>query len=313
MEIINRVINLEDLISRLSPLNLDGKTVSLGGKGCIVIQTKDVILDNAIDIDFNWGEIVKESFNVNVFLTQNIDDIGIYVDTDYVDLPPDYSILEYFYSNVYTGSSYSGLTYTAPLSHNVVFTGPYSIDQSLLYRLRGQTVADYYYSGGTVTGLTSSLLDTVKTYKNATPYQVGTNLNTDPTQYFTGTLSLTSGSTSYVLDASITDPFNTGIRYLDENIKRTVFDSTFNMDIIINKTMFQYDAPGWNSSNISLSANTKEEVDLGIVFPHKINNDVFIDRGEISAEETQMRLAEIDTLSQLIRYGNKFYNIKTQY
>jgi hypothetical protein len=307
MEIINRIVPLEDLISRKSPLNLDGKTISMGGNNCVVIQTKDIILENAIDISFNWGEIIAESFSINIFLTQNIDDIGIYKDIESVDEIPDYSILENYYNSI------TGLTWTTPLPHNMVFTGPYTIDQTLLYRLRGQTASDHYFSGGTVTGLTSSLIDTVKTYKIVTPYQVGSNLNTDPTQYFTGILSLTTGSTNYVLDASITDLFNSGIRYVDDNTKRTVYDSTFNIDIIINKTTFEYSAPGWNSSNTSLSALTKEELDLGIVFPHKIYNDVFIDRSEISVEETQMKLSEIDTLAQLIRYGNKFYNIKTQY
>lgn len=308
MELIQRIVPLEDLISRKSPLNLDGKTISLGENGCIVIQTKDIILENTIDIDFNWGKIVVDTIGVDIFLTQNIDDIGIYLDVDYVDETPDYTPLEDYYSLYLTG-----LTWATPSPHNTIFTGPYTFDQKLLYRLKGQTESDYYFSGGTVTGLTSSILNVVKTYKKLTPYQVGFNLNSDPTQYFSGVLSLTTGSTTYVVDALITDISNTGIKYVDDNTKRTVYDDVFKIDRIINKTFFNYVAPGWNSSNISLSAITKEELDLGVVFPHEIDNDVFIDRGLVSVEETQMKLSEIDTLSQLVRYGNKFYNIKNQY
>jgi len=308
MELIQRIVPLEDIISRKSPLNLDGKTISLGGNGCVILQTKDIILENAIDIDFNWGKIVEDNIDINIFLTQNIDDIGIYLDVDYVDEIPDYTPLEEYYSLYLTG-----LTWTNPLPHNTIFTGPYTFDQKLLYRLRGQTVADYYFSGGTVTGITSSSLNLVKTYKKLTPYQVGFNLNADPTQYFSGVLSLTTGSTTYVIDAFVTDINNSGIKYVDDNTKRTVYDNLFKIDRIIDTTFFTYTAPGWNNSNISLSAITKEELDLGVVFPHEIDNDVFIDRGAVSVEETQMKLSEIDSLDQLTRYGNKFYNIKNQY
>jgi hypothetical protein len=308
MEIIRRTINLEDLISRKSPLKLDKISTSLGGNGCAIIQTKDIILQNSIDIDFNWGKIVEEYFTINVFLKQNIDDIGIFLDTDYVDLPPDYTILEDFYLNYY-----SGLTWSAPLDHDLVFTGPYSFDQRLLYRLRGQSVSDYYFSGGMVSGITNSMINSVKSYNILNPYQIGLNLDTNPTEYFTGVLSLNNNSTTYVLDALINDINSTGIKYVDENIKRTVYDDIFKIDRIIDTTTFNYSGSGWNNSNISLSAITKEELDLGVVFPHEIKNDVFIDRGAVSAKESQMRLAEIDTLSQFERYGNGFYNIKKQY
>lgn len=308
MELIQKIVPLEDLISRKSPLNLDGKNISLGGNGCVIIQTKDIILENSIDIDFNWGQIVVDKIDLNILLTQNIDDIGIYLDVDYVDEVPNYSVLQNYYATTLTG-----LTWTTPLPHNTVFTGPYTFDQQILYRLKGQTVANYYFSGGTVTGITNSIINAVKTYNQLIPYQVGFNLNANPTQYFSGVLSLTSGSTIYVLDALISNLTNSGIKYIDENTKRTVYDDVFKIDRIINNTFFSYNAPGWNSSNISLSALTKEELDLGVVFPHEIDNDVFIDRGAISVEENQMKLSEIDSLSQLQRYGNKYYNIKNQY
>ena len=308
MELIRRIVLLEDLISKKSPISLDGKTISLGNGSCLVVDTKEIILDNGVNIDFNWGKIDVESFDVNIFLKQTIDDIGIYKDAEYVDVPPDYTILQNYYANTLTG-----LTWTTPLPHNVVFTGPYTFDQTQIYRLRGANVSDYFYSGGTVTGLTNSSLNLAKTYIKIAPFQIGFNLNDNPTQYFTGVLSLTSGATEYIVNSGFTAGFNTGIKYVDYTTKRTIYDDTFGIERIIDKTSFSYQAPGWNINNISLSAITKEELDLGIVFPHEIFNDVFIDRGAISAEETQMRLSEVDTIDQIERYGNKFYNIKTQY
>jgi hypothetical protein len=308
MELIQRIVRLEDLISRKSPLKLDSKSISLGSDGCIIVQTKDIVTENSVDIDFNWGKIIEKSFSINIFLKETIDDMGIYLDMEYVDEEPNYDILENYYSTYL-----SGLTWTTPLNHDIVFTGPYTFDQKLLYRLRGQTPSDYFFSGGTITGLTNSTVNLVKSYNRTNPYQIGFNLNSNPTQYFTGVLSLTNSSITYVIDSLINNMNDSGIKYIDENIKRTVYDDTFKMDRIINTTLFSYISEGWNETNTSLSALTKEELDLGVVFPHEIDNDVFIDRGVTSVKETQMKLGEIDTLSQLERYGNKFYNIKKQY
>jgi hypothetical protein len=308
MELIRRRVLIEDLISRKSPITLDGKKIVLDDKGCLVVQSNDLILSNTTLIDFKWGEIVVDSFDVNIFLTQTIDDIGIFKDVEYVDEIPDYTILNDYYDQYLTG-----LTFNTPSSHDSVFTGPYTLDQKLLYRLRGQTVEDYFYTGGTVTGLTSSVLNIAKSYKRDNPYDLGFNLNSDPTNYFTGVLSLTTGDTSYVVDAIVGDITNSGIHYKDENTKRIVYDDIFKIEKIINNTIFSYKSQGWNESNISLSALTKEEVDLGIVFPHKIENDLFIDRGINSVLENQMRLTEISNLNQFERYENGYYNVKTQY
>lgn len=308
MEIIRRKICLEDLISRKSPINLDGKTISLSDDGCLVVQTKDVILENPINIDFNWGKINVDSFNINIFLTQNIDDMGIYLDTEYVDEEPDYSILKNYYL-----TELPNLTWTEPLSHNQVFNGPYTPDQKLLYRLRGQTASDYYFSSGVITGITDSTLNIVKSYDNLNPYRIGFNLNSNPSQYYTGVISVDTNSVNYVVDALANKINETGIRYSDTNIKRTIYDDVFKLDKIINTTFFSFSDSGWNESNTSLSANLKEELDLGIVFPHEIDNDVFIDRGVNSVLENQIKLSEIKNLSQLERYGNGFFNVKKQY
>ena len=68
-----------------------------------------------------------------------------------------------------------------------------------------------------------------------------------------------------------------------------------------------------NESVEDVTDLTKEELDLGIVFPHEINNDVFIDRGINSVLENQIKLSEIKNLGQLERYGNGFFNVKNQY
>lgn len=332
MELIKRKILIEDLISRKSPINLKGKTISLGNGKCLIVDTKEIVLENAVNIDFKWGEIVEESFNINIFLTQTIDDLGLFLDVPYTEEMPNYDALikysggvnTFLYNNVnYTyeleylniSKNYqSGFTFSIPPSHDSVFTDTHSINDKLLYRLKGQTPSDYFFTGNThVTGLTDSKLTLLKTYQTNNPYQVMFNLNENPTKYFSGLISSGSSSIHYSLNSLLNNINNTGIHYVDYNTKRTIHDDTFNIYKIINITTFSSIAEGWNDSNTSLSALTKEELDLGIVFPHEVYNDVFIDRGVNSVLETQIRLSEIKTVSQFEKYGNGYYNIKTQY
>jgi len=51
---------------------------------------------------------------------------------------------------------------------------------------------------------------------------------------------------------------------------------------------------------------------FGVVFPQKIQNDVFIERGTSSPFETHLRLSEINTLDDFNKYGNGFFNIITE-
>lgn len=333
MELVKRKVLIEDLISRKSPINLKGKTISLGNGKCLVVDTREIILENDLNVDFNWGEIVQESFDINIFLTQNIDNIGIYLDVDYTEDEPNYQSLVNYSGGINTflfnNINYSydleylnipkiyqtGFTFSIPPTHDSIFTGPYTTDQQLLYLLKGQTVGDYFFSGSTfITGYTDSKLTSMKTYQTSNPYVVLFNLNDNPSQYFTGLLSSGSTSISYTIDSLISNLNNTGIGYVDysSKYKRTVYDDLFNINKIINITTFRSIPEGWNETNISLSALTKEEVDLGVVFPHEVYNDVFIDRGINSVLENQIRLSEIKTVQQFSRYGNGYYNVKIQ-
>jgi len=331
MELIKRKILIEDLISRKSPINLKGKTISLGNGKCLIVDTKEIVLENAVNIDFKWGEIVEESFDINIFLTQTIDDLGLFLDVPYSEETPNYEALvnysgginTFLYDNVnYTyeleylniSKNYqSGFTFSIPPSHDSVFNGNYDVNDKLLYHLKGQTPSDYFFSGDTkVTGLTDSKLTLLKTYQTVNPYQVMFNLNENPTKYFSGIISSGSSSIHYSLNSLVNNINGTGIHYVDYNTKRTIHDETFNIDKIINITTFSSIAEGWNESNTSLSALTKEELDLGIVFPHEVYNDVFIDRGINSVLDIHLRLSEIRNLGALEEYGNGYYKLNKQ-
>ena len=58
-----------------------------------------------------------------------------------------------------------------------------------------------------------------------------------------------------------------------------------------------------------LYPDIKEEWTLGHVFPPQIENNVFIDRGQISIFEEYYRITEVDKLEDFDNYQGGFFNI----
>ena len=67
-----------------------------------MVVKRKILLENSIDRTFkspNWGSITANTFYINVFLTQNVDDMGLFTDIEYFSAdtsnptPVDYSIL----------------------------------------------------------------------------------------------------------------------------------------------------------------------------------------------------------------------------
>ena len=48
---------------------------------------------------------------------------------------------------------------------------------------------------------------------------------------------------------------------------------------------------------------------MGLVFPPKVSNELFIERMSVAVFERHSRLSEIKTLDGLIEYRNGYYNI----
>jgi hypothetical protein len=102
-----------------------------------------------------------------------------------------------------------------------------------------------------------------------------------------------------------------GLKYLDyTGESRTVVID--NISSTIPLTEFRYIGEGWNETNTSLSAITKEEYLFGIINTPEVQSDVFIDRGQTSVLDMHLRLSEIKNLGELSRYGNGFYKLNKQ-
>jgi hypothetical protein len=76
-------------------------------------------------------------------------------------------------------------------------------------------------------------------------------------------------------------------------------------------TIYMVKSSGITSNMISSSAITKDETLLRIVDKPQVWSDVFIERGKNSGQESVHRLGEVDNLGDLIKYGYRFFKVKS--
>lgn len=235
-----------------------------------VIKRK-IFLEDSIDRSSGttYGTITASTFYLNVMLTQNIDNMGMFTDI--------------------------------PVSN------------------ASKVSADYFNQGGIITGFTESVVEDFRTYKQDTPYIVGFNTNSEVYKNYRGDIvtgvdrvtQINDDKIIYVTGVNEKDPRigttgqTSGLLYTDwPNEVRSTSDNE-----TIPLTTFSYMSEGWNETNTSYSAITKEEYLFGIISPPEVKSDLFIDRGETSVIDKHLRLGEVRTLDELVKYGNGFYNI----
>lgn len=151
-----------------------------------------------------------------------------------------------------------------------------------------------------ITGYTSSKLDVVQTYSKINPYQIGINGVTKiiDTNGFNYTSSIVLIPSSAI----------TSVYY-------TIGDINYITNIRNRVTTFSTSLSGYDFEPYSIAINnqntfdTKEEAKMGMVFPPKVSDEVFIERMGVAVFERQSRLSEIKTLEGLINYRNGYYNI----
>lgn len=267
---------------------------------------RTILLEDSTDRNYNsptYGQITATSFYVNVMLTQNMDDMGMFTDITYQpkfagpNTPVNYNIL-------ISKLASSGITF--PFMSGVVPPTITSLDNDTRYV--GAQVSDFYKAAGLVSGFTESRLDDVKSYKNDDQYQL--NFDVEKGQYTDFSGGTVDGVTritalgdpiTYVFSADENDP-NIGNSGQKDGL---VFDDF----IDDGTTTFSYRSQGWNQTNISLSAITKEEYLFGIISKSEVKSDVFIDRGITTVFEKHLKLSEIRNLDELQRYGRNYFNV----
>ena len=141
-----------------------------------------------------------------------------------------------------------------------------------------------------ISGFTSHKLDVVTTYSKTNPFQVGVN-----------------GVTSIEYD-----PLTTDIKRINYTIGEIDYTTLYQPKIsdklgaTSHPTTFRTNLSGYDFDSYF---SVKEEAKMGVVFPPKISNELFIERMDIAVFERHSRMSEIKTLEGLIDYRNGYYNI----
>lgn len=276
----------------------------------------------------NWGQITATTFNLNVFFTQNGDDMGISTDMPFI--AKDNSIIDpdTFYEKAPNGKLLTKLStsgYVFDFTDGRRTSVPIN-SKAPNTRNPNKTASDYHISGGPVTGLTEDRLDVVASYDKDNPYQIDfdiskssdidyqdvpynntirvkDNNDLNPIKY------LINGDADETIDLNNPE-INRGVFYITTTAQtRTIISKQYG-ESDIPFTQMHYNSEGLNQTNVELLATTKEEYLFGITSTPTVFSDLFIDRGRTTVLQSHMQLGEIKNMEDLINYGNGFYNLQ---
>jgi hypothetical protein len=288
------------------------------------VINRKILLEDSIDRNFNsptWGTVTATTFYLNIMLTQSMDNIGIYSDIEFFEksltsATPDYTILIDKLNT--SGFTFPFMSGSEPILEDL------SITEEKTLRIPRKLETDYYnYLNLRISGYTDSKIEDVRSYNNNNPFRIGFDVAKD--EYFNYQNTLVDGinrvkelgnPSKYVFDTVNDTNLGTpnqvyGIQYSDYSgsTRQIIVDG---VSVRVPLTEFMFIGEGWNMTNTSLSAITKEEYLFGIIFPPEVESDVFIDRGITSVMDRHLRLSEIKNLGQFNRYGNGFYKLNKQ-
>lgn len=169
-------------------------------------------------------------------------------------------------------------------SHSYGFTG----DSRLIVGKDVNIELYTNFTGGTVNGVNKVISNNSKNPIIYTEFADSTN------SYYGNTLP--PYQDDGILFMSVTANTNTKYSVTDD------FDET-------SITKMFYKGQSFNLTNVGLYGSTRQEYLLHITTLPKVESDVFIERGGISVMPMHGQFAEINTLEQLEKFGNGFYNI----
>jgi len=281
MEVIKRKILLEDSINRTSH---DPK---------------------------KWGTLTATTFYFKILLTQNIDDMGMFTDIDYivkdkVATPVNYTILEDKLIDL--GLKFPFMTGATSPTFTTINT-PQNLWSVLRYPSYNES--NYYnFVDLVITATTDSRIEDVRSYSAINPFRTNFDINTETYENYEGfsingvdRIKSMGDPKIYVFDTP--NDINLGTDLQVNGLLFKDFSATTSSTV-------RYIGEGFNKTNISLSALTKEEFLFGVISPPEVINDVFIERGITSVMDMHLRLSEIKNLNELESYGNGYYKLNKQ-
>lgn len=287
-----------------------------------VIKRRILLEDFISRSELNYGAFTAQTININIFLTQKFDDLGLTTPTEYVD--EDWLTPATLGNYLVEGLTASGITYPYNKWDNpdpIVLSGDtYSLRPS------GSTISDFSKDAGYITGFTDSKETSVRSYSTINPFQVGLDMNVEVYDDYRGdTITgvtrvtlLNAPEMEYVIDAKNDSNIgtlnqNTGILYNDNTgITRTIVHTDTNTAYEIPQTTMRYFGQGFHDLNVGLYANFRKDYHFGISDVRETESDIFIERGEQDIAGRHLRLSEVKTIDDLMNYNNGYYNIEKQ-
>lgn len=235
----------------------------------------------------SYGELVP-SLSLNIFITQEADDMGIGTNMDFTANTTATTIMNQYTPDI---------------------------------RYENKDLNDYFVPSIFITGTTSDRLNLVKSYSMTQIYQTGFNMsmesNVNTPNYPGNPYSAVNRVVSNDDNMPITYIINgNDIENIDPNNPNPgvgIFYKTYSG--ITNDsggalTEMYYKGEGFNETNTTLSAITKDEYLFGITTSPTVYSDVDIDRGINSAFQSHLQLGEIRNMRDLVNYGNGYYKIQ---
>jgi hypothetical protein len=280
MKLIYRKRNLENYTVRNIPNSVlvkdsDGKTVIDESSPNYYYGT---IPEYKIDKEGNYildsnGEKIVNTIDINLFLSQKYDDMGLFTDKPFV--PKDETLVQ------------------KPQNFNAFTDG----------RLAGAPV-DFYYTNSTIVngGSDDKLLKQVKSYRkdsnNNDVYVPNLNTSLDNTKY-NGVILEDNDKIVYKIGANLNNIGNTGVEFTTFKNQYVKTTDEYGRELTYLRTNFLSKNGGMNQYNTTLSATTKKEEYLGVVFKPEVESTVFINRGIADIFERHAILSEIKSTNDI--------------
>jgi hypothetical protein len=278
---IYKKISLEPFINRDYPTIRAGiDTIIATDENGNHVETIPLGADAYVNKNEKYGKIDRSFIYFPIYFTQTFENIGLFTNEEFIaadDLinsEPDY--------------------FTRKTGLNVEFY--YTFDEYL------------------VTGSTESQIEFVQMYNQNNPYVVGLNVSDTPSLDFTGVLSVTTDSVIYVIGGQLDNSGNyvpnTGIIYETFLYDKLIQNPLTGEYSEIPYTTFKYYTKGIRDYNTVLMALIHEEKNLNFASLPVTDNDLLFDRGTVNVNERHLRMSEIDSVEQLIKYNQNYYNVK---
>jgi hypothetical protein len=291
MEYIRKKISLENYTIRSIPksvliTNSEGKTIiDEDNPKYFYGKIPDYKVDTKGDYILNsFGQKILNTINVDLHITQDIDDMGIFTDRAFVP------------------------------SDTILPSPPPNFNSFSYGRLAGTPLNFYMTGNNTLSGNTDDeYLNRVKSYRvddNGNPIYVPyLNTSDDSNNTFNGVIGENVKKITYKIAANpieVSEYEQNIITEIKSGIEFTTYKKEFIQtideygdNISFYKTDFMSNSGGWNINNVSLNAIIKKEEYLGVVFKPEVKSVVFINRGVADIFERHAILSELKTTNDI--------------